>query len=262
MPSWPPVTAIIVTFKRPEIIRRTLDSLVENLSYPNLSLHIADDGTGNDYVDKIINDYQSHFKNPITHTITQRKGWGGNVNEALKVATPFVYQQEDDYLLTQPLDLRIGMSVLLDSNVTYLRYRGIAGHRLTCHLRETNHEYGKRFTRPCTGVPGVTFLEIDRKLGKELYVYTHGPHLKNVPKFHGAFGMYAIGLPLGLTEEEFAHRVRDWDNVGEDQAMGILPDWIEMRYSHIGDSYQLSESDEETVSEEFKEWQKKQANEK
>jgi hypothetical protein len=256
--SWPPVTLVLITFRRPEIIRRTLDSLVHHLSYPNLGLHIADDGTGGDYVKDIIKDYQPLFDKPITSTITERGGWGKNANEALKVAARFVYQQEDDYMLKQDLDLRRGVATLLDTNIAYLRYRGIAGHRLTCHVREAKGEWGSEFTRPGTGVPGVTVFEIDRRLGRELYVYTHGPHLKEVPAFHGAFGMYAEGLPLGATEEEFAHRIRDWEEVGVDLALGVLPEWVEMQYDHIGESYQLTDADNETVTGETKEWTKKE----
>jgi hypothetical protein len=76
-----------------------------------------------------------------------------------------------------------------------------------------------------------------------LNVYSHGPHLKT-SKFHQYYGPYPEGSKLGETEEKFAHIVKD--RLREDPhapQIAIQPDWVSMRFDHIGTTFQHTEKD-------------------
>jgi len=235
--DWPEVTLVLITWNRPEIIRRTLDSLVEHLSYPNLRLHVADDGTGGTYVRDILRDYDGKFER-LSSSVTDRKGWGANANRALNEVSNLVYQQEDDYILSRPLDLRLGVLLLRTvKNVGCVRYRGITGHRILAHLRE--FKTGPEFRQALSWPGKIDYWELSKK-SPELYVYSHGPHLKAVKRFHGKYGWYVEGRKLGYTEEEFAHRVKDGSYPIR---VAIFPEWVPQAFDHIGKTFKLTKED-------------------
>ena len=82
----PGVTILIVTWNRPQEIRRVIERLKEKVSYPVL-WHLADDTSPGSYVADIVRDFPE-----FTYTITPgRSGYGANVNLALShIKTPYV----------------------------------------------------------------------------------------------------------------------------------------------------------------------------
>ncbi len=50
MNEWPEVVALVITYRRKELALREIASIKEFLDYPNLTWHIADDGSGGDYI--------------------------------------------------------------------------------------------------------------------------------------------------------------------------------------------------------------------
>jgi glycosyltransferase involved in cell wall biosynthesis len=227
--DWPLVTILIVTYDRPDEIRRTLAALVNHLHYSGeLRWHIADDGTPGSYLDDLRRDFPVLN---LARSVTQRGGWGVNVNTALRAATTdLVFLCEDDYVAQRAADLDRGVIVLAaQPGIGLVRYDGIGGHvGMNLWLCEARQEERT-----------VNYLEIDRRHSAHLNVYSNRPHLKH-RRFHDAVGYYAEGLSLGFTEESFAHRVKDAD---PGCGVAILGDGIEYSFDHIGKSRQGTDAD-------------------
>lgn len=228
----PPLTILIVTYDRPREIRTTIKALYDRAVsfYPGVvRWHIADDGTGSGYIAELLHDFQSL---DISHTITSRKGWGANVNKALQsITTDYIYLNEDDYVLFRDLDLAKGVALLeAETSLGIIRYDGLAGHTLNLELRESK-----------TGLGVLNYCRIS-KHSPHLNVYSHRPHLKH-RRLHDTMGLYKEGLPLGATEEDFAHRIKDGKYQDKPPYIAVLPDGIISAFSHEGVSRQGSELD-------------------
>jgi len=253
MPDLPHIAILVITYDRKDILRQTLEALQEKLHYPDDKLHIivSDDSTGGRYLSdlKRTKSYKSWGVGGVEFIETpERSGWGKHVNWALKYIrehyrdVTYVFQIEDDYKLLIDLDLAEGVALLEERpNIGMLRYRGTAGTHCIYHQFESDMgDYG---------YPNLTYLQLDNA-SHTLWVYSNGPHLKRliadfgqVPAFHDHYGWYAEGLRLGATEENFAHRVKDGMKLGNAPAIAILPDWVNMHFDHLGESWQLSEDD-------------------
>jgi len=219
--AWPAVTVLIVTWNRLEEIRRTINALQEYLIYPNLAWHIADDNSPGDYLPVLKADFP-HLN--FTDTITDRKGWGANVNLALRtITTNYIFSCEDDYVAFRSLDIEAGVELIeLREKIGLVRYDGLSGHiGLDLSVQEA-----KTMGR-------LDYLQIVKDKSSHLNVYSHRPHLKH-RRFHDSYGLYKEGVTLGECEENFAHRVKSSDGPG----LAILPDGIPRAFDHIGKSRQ------------------------
>ena len=225
----PAVTILIVTWNRPQEIRRVIERLKEKVYYPGpLFWHLADDTSPGSYVADIVRDFPE-----FNYTITPRRsGYGLNVNLGLShIKTPYVFQIEDDQLAERRLDIDAGVFIMeQDKTVALVRYDGIEGHRMVLTLDETPKVNGRR----------VHFLRIDRKRSQGLNAYSNRPHLKH-RRFHEVFGSYSHGFCLGSTEELFARHVLYHHRGSND--LVVLSNGIERAFTHIGKSRQLSKDD-------------------
>ena len=225
----PAVTILMVTWNRPQEIRRVIERLKEKIYYPGpLLWHLADDTSPGSYVADIIRDFPE-----FSYTITpKRSGYGVNVNLGLSyIKTPYVFQIEDDQLAERRLDIDAGVFIMeQDKTVALVRYDGIEGHRMVLTLDETPKVNGRR----------VHFLRIDRKRSQGLNAYSNRPHLKH-KRFHAAYGAYHQGFCLGSTEELFARNVL-YHHRGKHDLV-VLSNGIERAFAHIGKSRQLTKDD-------------------
>lgn len=241
--DWPTVSILIVTYDRPDEIRRTIYALLKNLKYPRDKLlwHLADDSSPGHY----LNEVKSEFKYlNFSNTVTDRKGWGANVNKALiycQEKSDYVFNVEDDYVSLSTVDLERGVSLLMSKEdkhrpeqaskrepIGLVRYDGIAAHWLKLDLRESDTEIGSvHYMRI---LPGSVHLNC----------YSNRPHLKH-RRFHDFYGMYPEGIKLGECETAFAHRVRQ--KMKDGPWLCVLEDGITKAFEHIGKSRQNSELD-------------------
>lgn len=230
--DWPTVAICIVTFDRPREIRETIDALRANIRYPGeLAWHIADDHTPDEsYLSSLSLSYRALR---LTYTVTDRQGWGANVNKALLYCWDrygdFTFLCEDDYVSQYPVDLRQGVLLLQHAKgLGAIRYDGLHGHELDLSLREIK-----------TPIEKVTVLEV-LESSPHLNIYSNRPHLKH-RRFHDCYGMYAEGLKLGETESGFAHAVRD--RYAGCPKIAALMTGLPRAFKHIGKSRQLTEMD-------------------
>lgn len=245
--EWPRVAIVICTFRREREIRLTIDSLLNNLQYPSFAWYIADDGSGGDYVSDIaLYIRERDMVSPITYTVTEREGWGANVNAALEhVTEQFIYFTEDDYLLMRPLDLRPFVALLQCHKWVGLVRFGIAGHGFICKLHECDisgmcPDYNESAIPLGTGKMNV--LEISRTLpggSCSFYRYSNRPHLKH-RRFHDRYGLYPVGRSLGGTEEGMNGAIAAAET---GPALVCPAEWVAFHFDHIGQSRQLGEYD-------------------
>jgi len=180
--------------------------------------------------DDVFDFIKAEVQPDIIFRTKRRSGLGINTNNALKrLESDFVFLTMDDRVLTRKIDLKPGVDVL----ATYLqygmvRYGGLAGHDVTCRLRELDMRDGLRYD----------IWELLKKQSKFLYVYSGGPHLKH-RRFHEAYGFYGEGYKLGYTEEEFAHRFVDMAGPG----IICFPEFVPSYFEHIGHTWQHGEHD-------------------
>lgn len=246
---WPTVAIQLCTYKRYDEIRKVVDALIEYVDYPRdrIKLYVCDDSTPGNYITKLKR--LKAFKYwDTTFLVTEKNGsWGANVNNGLRrIDEPYIFFCEDDYVLKQPLDLKLGVALLeTRKNIGMLRYRGTAGAHMIYHQFETDvSDYLPDIVYGYGAVPAkIPYLQLDSG-GHDLYIYSHGPHLK-ARSFHEVHGFYPEGLRLGETEEKFAHLVKDrmQRESGTTPAVAIFPEWIRMGFDHIGVSFQHSEED-------------------
>lgn len=229
--EWPKVYVNIITYDRPKEIRKTIDALIKHLKYKGeLLWNLADDGTEDPlYLVKI---KQQYPQLKFTCTVTDRKGWGKNTNKSMVFCwakTPYLYLNEDDYAPKKNIDLTSGIAILeANRNLGLIRYDGVEGHYLDLQLREVKTQIGM-----------ISCLAIMHS-SPHLNLYSHRPHLKH-RRFHDKYGMYREDMPLGKTEENFAHRVRDKYQLFP--KIALLKDGIARAYDHHGHSRQRTPTD-------------------
>lgn len=182
-----------------------------------------------------------------TCSVTERKGWGANVNAALRaVKTDYVYFTEDDYVLKRPLDLRACVALMdVAPTIGMVRF-GLAGHDgLGCYLREADvsgwlPDFRENSSNASMGK--LNYWEIERGVTAGVfafYKYSNRPHLKH-RRFHQAYGYYPEGRPLALTEEGMNHQI---EKVAVGPAIVCPADWVLWHFDHIGVSRQGTEAD-------------------
>ncbi len=101
---------MLLTYDRLEYAERTLRSALENILYPGgLSVHIADDGSGEQYQNRLLmlaGGYVNVHGTSVSDA--QRSGYGTSYNLGLQVVHNFadiILPLEDDWDLPRPLDL-------------------------------------------------------------------------------------------------------------------------------------------------------------
>jgi hypothetical protein len=226
--DWPSVCVLLVTYDRPVEIRRTIAALRHMIVYPGpLNWHICDDGSPAGYLDGIAADFPDLG---LTFSVTDRRGWGANVNRGLAATNSrYTFLCEDDYEACSPLRIDHGVAIMEAlPNAGLVRYDGLSGHTLDLLLREVR-----------TAVGMLQYLEILRT-SPHLHVYSNRPHLEHA-RFHAEFGAYPEGIGLGQTEEAFAWQVKRAPAYSP--TLLALENGIARAFDHIGHSRQGTAED-------------------
>lgn len=215
MSDYPAVIALIITYRRKELALVTIESVKRFVKYPNIGFHIADDGSGEDYVQELVEAIGGEYS--ITSTNSDRRGVGANMNagmEGVLGRADLWLHLEDDWALTADLDLVPCVRAL-----------------------EQEPDYGMvRLGRLTAGLTGRT-ISIANKLwwalerGSDTYVFTGNAALRH-RRFREAYGPYREDLTPGKTELTYCGK---YNSTG---GPGILwPAWLnyEQTFQHIGD---------------------------
>lgn len=199
--TWPTVAIVLLTYDRISYARRTLETALVNISYSGLlHVHIADDGSPEGYVEKLV-----HLSNTLmsaqptssltTVTNSERRGYGASYNMATQVVhqlAEVILPLEDDWVLTRPLELDPLVAALMDEATPFDCIRlGYVG-----------------YTQPLRGefcyVSGAHYLRLDPS-SPEPHVFAGHPRLETRAR-QRRVGPWAEGLDPGATEFEVAMR--------------------------------------------------------
>ena len=217
MNEWPEVAILIITYRRKELAIREIESIKQFLDYPNLTWHIADDGSGYDYIDALCQAIGPDG-GEIRFSDSSRAGVGANMNLGMDNVlrrTDLWLHMEDDWVLRQPLDLKPCVQALIENETIGMIRLG----RLTA------------------GIEAETISMADRmwwrmKKGSDTYVFTGNAALRH-RRFFAAYGLYKEGATPGVTENEMCAAFNK--KPGPDI---VWPAWlgVEEMFFHIGDS--------------------------
>ena len=183
---------ILLTYDRLAIAKRCLLSVAKNLkASEEFWLHIADDGSSQEYRDELAEMAREFYGSNVTLTNSQRAGYGGNYNAATQVVhriADLMLPLEDDWELVRELDLDPVAKVLRDGTFGCVRLAYIG---MTQTLRGSfvlNGEYH--------------WLALDPD-SEERHVWAGGPRLETV-EWERAVGPWPEHMEQGQTEFEVA----------------------------------------------------------
>lgn len=187
-----PITIILQTFKRTEYALRTISAARELLHYQGeLWWYVADDGSPAGHFDTVMGALDP---GTLMGAQSYRQGYGANANGAwLAADSELTFWLEDDFMLTQPLDLTPHAYALMDSErMGMVRLGYIDGTR----LEPAQSFAGRRYHTIPRDWPDTSF-----------YAFTGHPSLRH-RRYREAYGEYPVGLGPGDTELAYAYQYR------------------------------------------------------
>ena len=214
---YPPVIILIITYRRLRLAVETINSVKANLIYPNIGFHIADDGSGPEYVSALREAIGNTYS--ITVSDSKRGGVGKNMNlgiaAVLERANLWMHI-EDDWILSEPLDLLPCVQLLTDDETVGM----------------------VRLGRLSAGLSGETMAGANKlwwrlKKDSNTYVFSGNAALRH-RRFHSHYGPYKKGLMPGQTELAYCNKFNTAP--GPDI---VWPAWLntEQTFAHLGDSH-------------------------
>lgn len=186
----PELAILLTTYKRTSCAVKTIEALRKNLLWGNISWWVSDDGSSQEHIDAVMSaigpTYSRHFFNSL------RLGVGRGMNQNLKKifeTIDLVLVMEDDWELSNPLDLRPFVDTLLNHNENGMIRFGY----LSTNILGYTVAYEKRL-----------YWRIE--YNGETYRFTGHPSLRH-KRFHQGYGYYDEGLPPGMTELSMCGKV-------------------------------------------------------
>lgn len=213
---WPKIVALIITYRRLELALATIRSVKEMVQYPGpIHFHIADDGSGKEYIDRLI--AEAGGPGIATYSDSARGGVGHNMNlgieGALKQSDIWLHL-EDDWALANPLDLRPCVELLTKDETVGMVRLGYLSEGIEA-----------------TSLGGAGKMWWRMKKGSNTYILAGHAALRH-KRFVKAYGPYAKGLMPGQTELNYcwAFNTKPGPDI-------VWPAWIgtEDLFRHIGD---------------------------
>lgn len=257
MTLYPDLTIGIITYNRLEQLLTVIEAYEQLLIYPRESLHwvISDDGSPNGYKQSVLGRFP-HLN--IGWWEVPRRGMGANWNRMIFEShqlSEFVLCCQDDWLLTESLDLRLGVRFLQGfSHYGMIRYHKLTGHsgvqlvvqewdtRLAgLQYHHSENEYVPAMLPYCEILPAFE--------GDVFSPYSGGVHLRH-KRFTEFYGHYLEGYGFSDTEADYMRRVNMWlrGNLNLAQRIITFPHYIESRFRDIAPStYRNTNTEKETL---------------
>lgn len=179
---------LLLTYDRLAVARRCLESVAKNLkASEEFWLHIADDGSSQDYRDELFELAHQFYGNNVTITNSERAGYGGNYNAATQVIhriADLILPLEDDWELVRELNLDPIANILRDGTFGCVRlaYIGMTQELRAAFVLGQFHHW----------------LALDPD-SAERHVWAGGPRLETV-EWERAVGPWPERMEQGYTE--------------------------------------------------------------
>lgn len=218
----PKVSVLFITYKRIDLLKRTLDTFLLNTEYPRdkMELIVCDDGSPGFVQEEI-----KKLKFDIYLFTNKNEGMAANVNKGLIAATgDYILQLQDDWICTGPKNyLLLGIDALHENNDL-----GLIRYRLGVHYPH----FSSRFLT--NKINKINILEWDQgDLNISQFLYSDNPHLKR-KTFHQIIGMYKAFNKMSQTEIEFCIRF----NKSKFFTVAFIEGYSEV-FQHIGENNSL-----------------------
>lgn len=191
-----PIVIILQTWARTSYALRTIRAAHANLRYGGpLTWYIADDGSDPAHF-KAVGDTLNELGASVCGAHSVRRGYGANMNVAVEAAhaiSPMLLALEDDWELTQPLDLYPYAALLMERPEIGMVRLGMLN--LDIRGRTWGHD-------------GRVYWILDREPHHDgTPVFTGHPSLRH-RRYRDAHGPYPEGLKPGETELAYAYKYR------------------------------------------------------
>lgn len=215
----PPLSVILPTYNRPDVLSKTIRYLNQNLIYSGKVRYLV--GNDGDPLDEAWKKSVEDVPAEIIVFDVPTGSLGANLNRLLENSGDLIMQMDDDHWLIRPMVLDRCVEFLYsEPRAGWIKLMGVASHRYIGYLE------------------GM-FWRVDWE-SPEVYIPSNRPHLKR-KKFHEKYGYYASDLKLGQTEENFCHRCIDASRLNVEKLYVYVPLDIktESSWDHVGASWQL-----------------------
>lgn len=185
---------LLLTYNRMDYARTTIESVLAQLKTDvPLHVHIADDGSPEDYLDTLAC-FAAKSGVPVTVSNSEHRGYGANYNLALQTVhnlpgVRYVLCLEDDWELLRPLYLSSIFNLLEEKHAGCVRL-GYIGY--TQALKATFMAHG-----------GQHWLKLDPD-SPEPHVFAGHPRIETV-EWQKRVGPWPEGLQPGATEFAVTH---------------------------------------------------------
>ena len=178
----------ILTYDRLEVAKRCILSVSKYLkASEEFWLHLADDGSSQDYRDELAELARSLYGNSVSMSNSQRSGYGGNYNASTQIThqvSDLMLPLEDDWEMQRELNLDPIAAVLRD---------GIFGCVRLAYIGATQ-ELRAKFVL----THGYHWLALDPD-SPERHVWAGGPRIETV-EWEKAVGPWPEHMEQGYTE--------------------------------------------------------------
>lgn len=193
---------LLLTYNRLEYAKITIQSTLENLKTSEpVHVHVADDGSGNGYIDEILSNI--HKDVGVSTSDSGRMGYGANFNLAIKTLhmmpdLKYVLPLEDDWKLARELDIDPMLRALDDGIFGCIRmgYVGYTQKLVASFVPHGNYHW----------------LAFD-ETSPEPHVFAGHPRIET-PAWELSVGPWPEGLDPGFTEFQVTHMPNARKQVG------------------------------------------------
>lgn len=192
--EWPPVSALFITYKRFDLLKKTVESFRRNTDYPRLELVIADDGSGPEIQEQI-----RTLPADVLALLPKNRGLGANNNNGIRHCSgKYILMIQDDWECRGPADyLRNAVSVFeANPRLGFINFAGPPHPADRTQRLEGSKE-------PCYVTPRAY-----EGSHKEEFLYCDQPHLQSRASLD-AIGPYIEDRDMEKCENDYNFRWND-----------------------------------------------------
>jgi glycosyltransferase involved in cell wall biosynthesis len=219
--EWPLVSVLFITYKRFDLLKKTVEGFRQNTDYPRLQLVIADDGSGSEIQAQIrtlpVDEFALAPKN---------RGLGANNNNGIRHCSgKYILMLQDDWECRGPVDYLTNAVSVFEAN-PQLGFINFAG---APHPADLNLPL-KGSAEPCYVTPRAY-----RDGDKEDFLYSDQPHLQSRVSLD-AIGPYIEDRDMENCEIDYNYR---WKHQTQ-FLTAVFPGYYMRVFSNEGEAHQKS----------------------
>jgi Glycosyl transferase family 2 len=218
--EWPLVSVLFITYKRFDMLKKTVESFQRNTDYPRLELVIADDGSGPEVQSQI-----RTLPVDVFALLPKNRGLGANNNNGIQHCKgKYILMVQDDWECRGPADYLSNAVRVFEANPRL----GLINFGGSPHPPDLTQPL-KGSAEPCYVTPRPY------ESHKEEFLYSDQPHLRSRAAFD-ATGPYIEDRDMEKCENEYSIR---WSRQTE-FLTAVFPGYHMKVFSNEGEAQQQS----------------------